>query len=422
MDETKTVILAGVNINNQPDFDGLMSELANLAEACGMEVLGRFEQNLKQVNNVTYLGSGKVEELKEMCANMGADAVVVNDELSPSQLFHLAKGLEVEIYDRTSLILEIFASRAKTKEAKLQVEVARLQYMLPRLKGTYESLGRQGGGAGLRNRGAGEKKLELNRRQIEAKIVDINKELKRIFQERQVQRRWRKKAQLPSVALVGYTNAGKSTVMNAILDVYRGEESKKVLEKDMLFATLETSIREITLPDKKRFLLSDTVGFVSNLPHNLVKAFRSTLEEAKEADLLLHVVDFSNPHYQRQIEITMETLKQIGADEIPVLYVYNKIDLTDMPRPLAAKNIVCISAKNKDGIDRLIQAIREMVFGDYIFCTMRIPYQEGNLVSYFNDHSNVINLTYEKEGTVLDLECHMRDYEKYKQYVVKVIY
>lgn len=422
MDETKTVILAGVNVNNQPDFDGLMSELANLAEACGMEVLGRFEQNLKEVNNLTYLGSGKVEELKEMCANMGTDAVVVNDELSPSQLFHLAKGLEVEIYDRTSLILEIFASRAKTKEAKLQVEVARLQYMLPRLKGTYESLGRQGGGAGLRNRGAGEKKLELNRRQIEAKIVDINKELKRIFQERQVQRRWRKKAQLPSVALVGYTNAGKSTVMNAILDVYRGEESKKVLEKDMLFATLETSIREITLPDKKRFLLSDTVGFVSNLPHNLVKAFRSTLEEAKEADLLLHVVDFSNPHYQQQIEITMETLKQIGADEIPVLYVYNKMDLTDIPRPLASKNIVCISAKNKDGIEQLTQAIREMVFDDYIFCTMRIPYQEGNLVSYFNDHSNVINLTYEKEGTVLDLECHMRDYEKYKQYVVKVIY
>ena len=422
MDETKTVILAGVNVNNQPDFDGLMSELANLAEACGMEVLGRFEQNLKEVNNLTYLGSGKVEELKEMCANMGTDAVVVNDELSPSQLFHLAKGLEVEIYDRTSLILEIFASRTKTKEAKLQVEVARLQYMLPRLKGTYESLGRQGGGAGLRNRGAGEKKLELNRRQIEAKIVDINKELKRIFQERQVQRRWRKKAQLPSVALVGYTNAGKSTVMNAILDVYRGEESKKVLEKDMLFATLETSIREITLPDKKRFLLSDTVGFVSNLPHNLVKAFRSTLEEAKEADLLLHVVDFSNPHYQQQIEITMETLKQIGADEIPVLYVYNKMDLTDIPRPLASKNIVCISAKNKDGIEQLTQAIREMVFDDYIFCTMRIPYQEGNLVSYFNDHSNVINLTYEKEGTVLDLECHMRDYEKYKQYVVKVIY
>ena len=422
MDETKTVILAGVYVNNQPDFDGLMSELANLAEACGMEVLGRFEQNLKEVNNLTYLGSGKVEELKEMCANMGTDAVVVNDELSPSQLFHLAKGLEVEIYDRTSLILEIFASRAKTKEAKLQVEVARLQYMLPRLKGTYESLGRQGGGAGLRNRGAGEKKLELNRRQIEAKIVDINKELKRIFQERQVQRRWRKKAQLPSVALVGYTNAGKSTVMNAILDVYRGEESKKVLEKDMLFATLETSIREITLPDKKRFLLSDTVGFVSNLPHNLVKAFRSTLEEAKEADLLLHVVDFSNPHYQQQIEITMETLKQIGADEIPVLYVYNKMDLTDIPRPLASKNIVCISAKNKDGIEQLTQAIREMVFDDYIFCTMRIPYQEGNLVSYFNDHSNVINLTYEKEGTVLDLECHMRDYEKYKQYVVKVIY
>lgn len=422
MDETKTVILAGVNVNNQPDFDGLMSELANLAEACGMEVLGRFEQNLKEVNNLTYLGSGKVEELKEMCANMGADAVVVNDELSPSQLFHLAKGLEVELYDRTSLILEIFASRAKTKEAKLQVEVARLQYMLPRLKGTYESLGRQGGGAGLRNRGAGEKKLELNRRQIEAKIVDINKELKRIFQERKVQRRWRKKAQLPSVALVGYTNAGKSTVMNAILDVYRGEESKKVLEKDMLFATLETSIREITLPDKKRFLLSDTVGFVSNLPHNLVKAFRSTLEEAKEADLLLHVVDFSNPHYQQQIEITMETLKQIGADEIPVLYVYNKMDLTDMPRPLASKNIVCISAKNKDGIEQLTQAIREMVFDDYIFCTMRIPYQKGNLVSYFNEHSNVISLTYEKEGTVLDLECRMRDYEKYKQYVVKVVY
>ena len=243
------------------------------------------------------------------------------------QLRNLVRALEYRIIDRTSLILEIFVRRAKTREAKLQVEVANMQYMLPRLVGLNESLAQQTGGVGSKTRGSGEKALELDRRQLERKIFEQNKILESISNERQVRQKKRAKSIIPLVALVGYTNSGKSTLMNGLLEISGKPVSKRVFEKDILFATLDTSVRKISIPGYREFLLSDTVGFISNLPHELIKAFRSTLEEVRTADLLLHVIDISNPEYEEQIAATNKTLQDIGAVNIPILYVFNKIDL-----------------------------------------------------------------------------------------------
>lgn len=417
MIEKEKAILIGVNINNQADFLDSMEELESLAEACELESVATVEQNLKAINKKYYIGTGKVEEVLPLIDETGAEVLVFNNELSPSQLRNLEKKFERPIMDRTSLILEIFAGRAKTRESKLQVQVAKLQYFLPRLIGSYESLGRQTGGVGTKTRGAGEKKLELDRRKIESKIFELNKELESIRHERQTQRKLRGKAELPTVALVGYTNAGKSTLMNAMVELYKKDEAKKVLEKDMLFATLETTVRSITLTDNKTFLLSDTVGFISKLPHNLVKAFRSTLEEVREADLLLHVVDYSNPSYDQQIKVTNETLKQIGAEAIPIIYVYNKVDLTTFNIPFVKDDQVYISAKKKIGIDELIQLISKNVFQRYIHCQMLIPYDKGDIVSYLNEKADVQSVCYESNGTLLTMECRESDYKRFEQFV-----
>ena len=416
MEQRERALLVGVNKNNQYHFQESMEELKNLATACDLEVVGKIEQNLKAFNKVHYIGSGKVEEVMALMDETRADVLIFNDELSPSQLRNLEKALDNKIMDRTSLILEIFAQRAKTREAKLQVEVASLQYALPRLIGSNESLGRQSGGVGTKNRGSGEKKLELDRRKIEEKIVELNKELEYISSERETQRKKRNKAGLPKVALVGYTNAGKSTLMNAMVEFFQKSETKKVLEKDMLFATLETSVRNITLPDNKAFLLSDTVGFVSKLPHNLVKAFRSTLEEVREADLLLHVVDASNPNYEQQIEITNETLKQIGVADISTITVYNKADLTTLNIPFVEAEKVYISAKTKVGLNELILLIKNKIFNQYIECKMLIPYDQGGIVSYFNKNAHVKSASYESNGTLLAIECSESDYKRYEQF------
>ena len=334
MELEQRAILVGVNLNNQYNFDYSMEELANLAEACEVEVVGELTQNLQRVNPSHYLGTGKTQEVKVLVDDYHANLVVFNDELSPSQIRNLEKELECKVIDRTILILDIFDRRAKTKEAQLQVEVAKLQYMLPRLNGLRESLGRQSGGVGTSNRGSGEKQIELDRRRIEERVSVLNKELEELVEHRQTQRKQRKKKGLPVVALVGYTNAGKSTVMNAFVERFHPTfEEKQVFEKDMLFATLETSVRHIPLPDRKEFLLTDTVGFVSKLPHHLVKAFRSTLEEVSEADLLIHVIDLSNANYPQMMEITNQTLKGIGIGEIPTILAYNKADLTDQSIP-----------------------------------------------------------------------------------------
>ncbi len=411
-------LIVGVNLNSRKNFEESMEELKNLTEACDYEVAGRMEQNLKSIHPAYYMGTGKVEELKPYLEELEIDVVVFNDELSPMQLKNIEKALDIIVLDRTSLILEIFAKRAKSKEARLQVDVAQLQYILPRLKGAYEALGRQGGGAGLKNRGAGEKKIELDRRRIEDQITELQKRLKEISTKREVQRKRRAKSGMPMVALVGYTNAGKSTLMNEAVEKYGGDDSKKVWVKDMLFATLDTSIRKIELPNQKSFLLSDTVGFVSNLPHNLIKAFHSTLEEVREADLLLHVVDISNPDYREQMNITEETLKKIGALDIPMLSVYNKGDLTDVEIPKLIEDKVYISAKEHIGLEILMEAIEGKIFKSYKKAKFLIPFSEGEVVSNLNQNATVLSQEYKAEGTLLEVECREQDYEKYRKYIV----
>jgi len=409
-------LVVGININNENGFEESMVELKNLCMACDIEAIGELVQNSKQINKAHYIGSGKLDELKSLVNSEEVDIVIFNNELSSSQLRNIEKAIECEVIDRTALILSIFAERAKTREAKLQVEVARLQYLLPRLIGANENLGRQSGGVGTKNKGAGEKKLELDRRKIEAKIAALNKELEELKHQRETQRNLRRKSSVPQIALVGYTNAGKSSIMNSMIDTFKDSEEKKVFEKDMLFATLETSIRSIKLDDNKKFLLSDTVGFVSNLPHNLIKAFRSTLEEVCEADLLLHVVDISNPDYKHHLKVTNDTLKEIGAESVPMIYVYNKIDLVD--DYLTDKNGVYISAKKSLGIDKLVETISTKVFNNYINCNMFIPYDKGNLLSYLSDNARVIDRKYRNDGTELSIECSNIDYEKYREYVI----
>ncbi|MED1555623.1 GTPase HflX [Bacillus paramycoides] len=411
-------VLVGVNLGNESDFAYSMEELENLAEACDVEVIGQVTQNLQRVNPSHYIGKGKIEEVAAYVKEIDANMVIFNDELSPSQIRNLEEDLDCKVIDRTILILDIFAQRAKTKEAQLQVEVAHLQYMMPRLIGLRESLGRQSGGVGTKNKGVGEKKLELDRRKIEEQISVLNKDLEALVAQRQTQRKQRKKNEIPVVALVGYTNAGKSTTMNAMLEIYNGTEEKQVFEKDMLFATLETSVRNIDLPDNKSFLLTDTVGFVSKLPHHLVRAFRSTLEEVAEADLLIHVVDYANPNYEQLIDITNETLKKIGVENIPTIYAYNKSDMVDVEIPKVQEDRVYLSAKKHVGIEELVEMIRSHIYKEYTKCEMLIPYDQGQVVSYFNNHAHVLSTSYENEGTKIALECKTSDYEKYKRFAI----
>ncbi|MGY4797713.1 GTPase HflX [Lysinibacillus fusiformis] len=413
-------ILVGVNLRNDGHFDYSMEELQNLAEALHVEVVGIVTQNLERVTPSHYVGTGKIEEIKNFYEEAQANLVIFNDELSPSQIRNLERDLATKVIDRTMLILDIFGRRAKTREAQMQVELAQLQYMLPRLVGLHASLSRQGGGTGggFKNRGAGETKLELDRRKIEDQIAKIKKDLEHVKEQRETQRKQRRKNALPVVSIVGYTNAGKSTIMNQLLTQIGQEEHKQVFEKDMLFATLETSVRQIELPDKKTFLLTDTVGFVSKLPHHLVKAFRSTLEEARDADLLLHVVDVSNAEHGFMMNVTNETLKAVGVEDIPTIYVYNKADIADVPYPVVSGDNIWISAKQGIGLEELVQLIRQHIFSHYVKCDMLIPYDQGNVVSYLNEQASVFNTAYEEGGTLLSLEVKAADYAKYQHYVV----
>ena len=410
-------ILVGVDLNNDKNFDYSVEELKNLAEACSVQVVGVLTQKLERVNPACYIGTGKVDEVALLVGQNDANLVIFNDELSPSQIRNLEHGLQCKVIDRTILILDIFASRAKTREAQLQVEVAQLKYMMPRLIGLNASLSRQAGGIG--SKGPGEKKLELDRRRIEEQVHKLNKELDSLVLARQNQRKLRKRNSTPVVALVGYTNAGKSTTMNALLTVSNAQSEKSVFEKNMLFATLETSTRHIQLPDNKQFLLTDTVGFVSKLPHQLVKAFRSTLEEVTEADLLLHVVDLSHPEFQTQIEITNKVLDELGVKETPMVYVYNKADLVEDEFTPSTKEAVRISAKNLTNIDTLIDCIKSHIFQHYVKASFLIPYDRGNLVSYLNEHANVFDTEYLENGTLITVECSEHDAHRLAEYKVK---
>lgn len=358
-DRKERALLLGVDLHDGEDFERSMKELEQLAEACGMETAGRMVQNLPKLQQALYMGKGKLLQVREYLEEKEADVLIFDRSLTPTQFRNLQNLLDCPILDRTTLILEIFAVRAKTREAKLQVEYAGLQYVLPRLTGMHKALSRQGGGSGLANKGAGEKKLELDRRRIEKRMAELQKELEKIARERQTQRKRRQNGRILRVALVGYTNAGKSTLMNGMLNRYTGNDSRKVVEKDMLFATLDTTVRRICINAQNEFLLSDTVGFIHQLPAALVKAFRSTLEEAKEADLLLHVLDYSDESFRKQKEVTEETLREIGAGDIPVLYVYNKADrCADMGSlPVVRENRIYMSAKTGEGIPKLAEMI-----------------------------------------------------------------
>lgn len=424
-EKRERVMLAGVDTGEDSDgFDHSMAELEELAKACAMEPVGMVTQRMEAVNKSLYLGSGKVQELSETVKILEAELVILNDTLTPSQLRNLQEELKMPVMDRTALILDIFEKRAGTREARLQVESARLQYLLPRLIGMHEALTRQGGTSGsMSSRGAGEKKLELDRRRIEHRISELGRELEQITRERKTQRKKRQNSGIPLVALVGYTNAGKSTIMNRMLARYGQDEDKSVLEKDMLFATLDTSVRRICTGNNQDFLLSDTVGFIHKLPHGLVKAFRATLMELQEADLLLQVVDYSDPYYQRQMETTRETITQLGAGAIPMLTVFNKMDCVkeSLAYPKVTGDKVYISAKEDESLIVLTEQILKRVYAGFKEMYLLIPYEEGRIVSYFMENTQVLSMDYEKEGTRLHVRCHPGDKEKYSCYEERTI-
>ncbi len=418
--EQQTAIIIGLNLDNE-QFEYSMTELASLAEANNLEVVARLVQKLDHPDKATYFGKGKVEELKMTVLDKDADMVIVNDELSPSQIRNLEKQTETKIIDRTGLILEIFANRARTHEAKLQVQLAKLQYQLPRLHtSASQRLDQQtgSGGGGFTNRGSGESQLELNRRVIEKDISHIKQELKDIQKSDLTQRKQRDGKNIPTVALVGYTNAGKSTIMNQLVNRYGENQEKQVMVKNMLFATLDTSVRKLIFDDNKTMLLSDTVGFVSKLPHQLVKAFRSTLAEAANADLLVQVVDEADENKELMMKTTEQTLKEIGVENIPMITVFNKADILDEPRPQRAGDNLIMAALEEDSIDELVQIIRENSYKDYVTEEFLIPFDKGDIVNYLNTKANVLSTEYVAEGTKVKAELTAVDSQRFKQYLV----
>lgn len=418
--ENLKAIIIGLNLDNE-QFEYSMTELAALAEANNLDVVDRLVQKLDHPDRATYFGKGKVEELRLSVLDHDADMVIVNDELSPSQIRNLEKAVETKIIDRTGLILEIFANRARTHEAKLQVQLAKLQYQLPRLHTiSSQRLDQQtgSGGGGFTSRGSGESKIELNRRVIEKDIAHIKQELKDIQKSDLTQRKQRDSKSIPTVALVGYTNAGKSTIMNQLVNRYGENNEKQVMVKNMLFATLDTSVRKLIFEDNKTMLLSDTVGFVSKLPHQLVQAFRSTLAEAANADLLVQVVDESDENKELMMKTTEQTLKEIGVENIPMITVFNKADILDEPRPQRAGDNLVIAALEEDSIDELVNVIKENSYNDYVINEFLIPFNKGEIVNYLNTNANVISTEYVADGTQIQAELTAVDSDRFKDFIV----
>ncbi|CAM3224415.1 GTPase HflX [Filibacter tadaridae] len=413
-------ILVGVHEQKDEHFEYAMEELKNLAEALDVEVVGEVTQKMERRHAGHYVGKGKIDEIQNYYEELDANLIIFNDELSPSQIRNIEQELNCKVIDRTMLILDIFARRAKTSEARMQVELAQLHYMLPRLVGLRASLGRQGGGTGggLQNKGAGETKLELDRRKIEDQIAKLGHDLNHVKDQRETQRKQRKKSGTPVVSIVGYTNAGKSTLMNQLLKKMDGDNAKQVFEENMLFATLDTSVRKVELADNKEFILTDTVGFVSKLPHHLVKAFRSTLEEARDADLLLHVVDVSNSEHDYMMEVTNDTLQDVGVQNVSTLNIYNKADLAEIPYPKVSDNSIWLSAKEGKGLNELIELIKRHIFGQYTTCKLLIPFDRGDIVAFLNDKANVKTTSYEEEGTLMTVEMNAADRKKIEEFII----
>ena len=401
-------ILVGVQYPQMTyDFDISMQELKQLAYACDIEVKAVVIQNLDTISPQYYIGKGKVMEIKELVEQ--DDIVIFNEELTPLQIKNLTDQCQVEVTDRSDLILRIFASRAKTKEAKLEVGIARLQYLLPRLAGMKQNLYSQQGGMGFR--GSGEKQIELDRRRIRRQLTQAKRELAMIEKQRQTQRQLRKHHQEKVVCLVGYTNSGKSSLLNALT-------SKKVYEKDMLFATLQTSSRRVYMK-KHHVIMSDTVGFIHQLPHSFVQSFRSTLEEVKDADLLIHVIDASSPYYHNQIETTLSVLKELDALDIPMIYVYNKMDLVH--QPIVHEQGICIdvSVKEKKHLDDLENMIIDILFKDYELISVYIPYEEGHIFSEIEYQYEILHTEYLEKEIYISFYVNQKHKQRYLPYMKK---
>lgn len=421
-DDTEKAIIVGSDTRESLD------ELAELADACNIPVLEKVFQSRSKIDPAFYIGRGKVLEIAALRQTSRANVIIFDDELSGSQVRNLENALGAKVIDRTTLILEIFARRAKSKEAKIQVELAQLKYRKSRLMGLGTVLSRTGGGIGTR--GPGEKKLETDRRHINETIYDLNNELKKIKKTREVQREKRNKESIPKVSLVGYTNAGKSTLRNALCDkaaAMEGKSKEKVFEADMLFATLDITTRAVTLKNKGLITLTDTVGFVRKLPHDLVEAFKSTLEEVIYSDLLCHVVDSSSEDVLEQIKAVEEVLAELGARDKETILVLNKIDMTDEEKLNSIKeavdysDIIEISAKEEINLENLLELIEEKLPYNLIKSEYLIPYDKGDVVSFLHRNGRIFEEEYRDNGTFMIVEVDEETFNKSKEYSINVL-
>lgn len=415
-EETERAVLVG--IENQESIN----ELAELAKACNVKVIGSLLQNRSKIDTAFYIGSGKVEELALNAQALNANLIIFDDELTASQVRNLEENVGLKVIDRTTLILEIFARRARSREAKIQVELAQLKYRLPRLSGLGTVLSRTG--AGIGTRGPGEKKLEIDKRHIRDRIYDLNSELEKVKRIRETQRIRRN--ELTKVSLVGYTNAGKSTLRNALCEIYlsrEGSVKEKVFEADMLFATLDTTTRAIVLPDNRPITVTDTVGFIRKLPHDLVEAFKSTLEEVIYSDLLLHVVDASSEYCMEQIEAVNNVLDQLGAINKPIILVLNKIDKADEINLKMIKEkypemmMVEVSAKKQINLDGLLNALCKVIPNTIRKTTYLIPYSDQSAVAFLHRNAKVESEEYVEQGTLITALVDDEVYNKYSNWI-----
>jgi GTP-binding protein HflX len=422
-EKNEKVLIVGVELESDKiDIEDSLNELEELVEAAGGLVVARIIQRKDRINAATFIGTGKAKEIQTYCEDFEIDTVVFNDELSGAQLRNLEEIINRKIIDRTTLILDIFALRAVSREGKLQVKLAQLKYRLPRLVGFRDYLSREG--AGIGTRGPGEQKLETDRRHILREINNIEKQLKDLEGVRDVKRKKRLSSQMPMVALVGYTNAGKSTLMNRLMLQREGsEENKQVFVEDMLFASLDTAHRVGKLPNGQEYLLADTVGFVSKLPTKLVEAFKGTLEEVEYADLLLHVVDASNKDLDIQISTTTDLLRDLETVDKPIVTVFNKMDRLGEDglsiSGLGTENPIYISAKYGKGIEELKQQIQDTLPLEYRRVRMLIPYDSQSITSYLMNQYQVDDIEHTEEGTLFTLTINQIDYEKFNRFIVK---